>query len=142
MVVEQILNNKPVWVAALAWAIAQILKIILTSLQYGRIDLTRAYGAGGMPSSHSALVTALAVSLGKLYGFDSGVFAVSIVTGLIVMYDAAGVRRAAGMQAEAINFLFHMNGMKREEQLKVLLGHTPFQVFAGAGLGIALGCLV
>lgn len=138
---EQLLNNKPVWVAVFAWAVAQGLKILITLFEEKRLDITRAYGAGGMPSSHSALVTALAIGLGKKYGFDSGSFAVCAVMGMIVMYDAAGVRRAAGMQAEAINFLFHHNGMKREEQLKVLLGHTPLQVFMGALLGILFGAV-
>lgn len=137
--IDEMVQNKPLWVAILAWAIAQGLKILITLLYEKRLDWSRMYGSGGMPSSHSALVTALAVGLGKKYGFDSGSFAVCTVMGMIVMYDAAGVRRAAGMQAEAINFLFHHSGMKREEQLKVLLGHTPLQVFMGAVLGILMG---
>lgn len=142
MVWQQILSNKPIWVAALAWAIAQGAKIIITLLQEKTFDITRIYGMGGMPSSHSALVTALALSIGKKYGFDTPSFAASTIMGLIVMYDAAGVRRAAGKQAAAINVLFSHNNVKLEEQLKELLGHTPLQVFIGAILGIAMGLIM
>ncbi len=142
MILEQILDNTPIWVAALAWAIAQGAKIIITFIGEKKFDITRAYGSGGMPSSHSALVTALAVSIGRKFGFDTPSFAVSVIMALIVMYDAAGVRRAAGQQAAAINKLFSHSGMKLEEQLKELLGHTPLQVFAGAILGLVIACVI
>lgn len=142
MVLEEIMNNKALWVAALAWFIAQAAKIILTLIEDRKMDWSRVYGTGGMPSSHSALVSALAVSLGKNFGFHSPFFAMSAVFGLVVMYDAAGIRRAAGKQAEAINTLLTHSGLTPGEQLKVLLGHTPFQVVVGAFVGIGTGFII
>jgi acid phosphatase family membrane protein YuiD len=136
-----IIYNKTIWVAILSWAIAQILKIILTFFQQDKLDLSRIYGSGGMPSSHTSLVMALSFSLGKTYGFDSAYFAIAIVLAMVVMYDAAGVRRAAGKQAELLNFLLHHHETAPKEQLKELLGHTPIEVIAGAVLGIAVGLL-
>lgn len=141
MEVQQLIENKTLWAAILAWLSAQLIKVIFTIISEKKIDISRMYGAGGMPSSHSALVTAMTASIGKLYGFDAPIFAVSCVFTMIVMYDAAGVRRAAGKQAKAINLLFMHTDLKFEEQLKELLGHTPLQVFCGAVLGIAVGCL-
>lgn len=138
---EEILRNGPIWAAVTAWAIAQGCKIILTLLTEQRLDMSRAYTAGGMPSSHTALVCAMAFAVGKRYGFDAPSFAVSLIVSFIVMYDAAGVRRAAGEHAAAINILLSQSGMKLEEQLKELLGHTPLQVFCGAVLGIAVGLI-
>lgn len=138
---QQLIENKTLWVAVLAWFSAQIIKLILTLISEKKVDISRMYGAGGMPSSHSALVTAMTTCIGKIYGFDAPIFAVSCVFTMIVMYDAAGVRRAAGKQAKAINLLFMHTDLKFEEQLKELLGHTPLQVFCGAVLGIVVGCL-
>lgn len=137
----ELLNNRPIWAAVAAWAIAQLLKIILTLIWDGRFDLSRFYGSGGMPSSHTALVVAMTVCLGRVYGFDKPSFAVSTILSFVVMYDAAGVRRAAGKQAEVLNLLIFQSGLKIEEQLKELLGHTPVQVFAGAVLGIIVGAV-
>lgn len=142
MFINQILSNRSIWIGVLAWAIAQILKIILTYIQIGKMDFERMFGAGGMPSSHTALITAVSVSVGKRVGFGDPIFAVSAVLSMIVMYDAVGVRRAAGQQAKAINMLFNWQGFKLEQQLKELLGHTPLQVFCGALLGISLGIVI
>lgn len=139
MYFEEFMANRPIWAAIVSWTIAQVLKIILTLIEEKKLDVTRMYGSGGMPSSHSALSVALAFSVGKNFGFDKPSFAVALILAFIVMYDAAGVRRAAGQQAAAINILFSHNGMKLEEQLKELLGHTPLQVFMGAILGIIVG---
>ena len=139
MGMQMVLKNTPVVAAAISWLIAQVIKVILTFIQHEKLDLSRLYDSGGMPSSHSSLVMALSFSLGKYYGFDSAYFAISIIFGMVVMYDAAGVRYAAGKQAKAINFLFTHHGMKLEEQLKELLGHTPLQVFVGGVLGIIVG---
>lgn len=139
MYFEEFMANRPIWAAIVSWTIAQVLKIILTLIEEKKLDITRMYGSGGMPSSHSALSVALAFSVGKNFGFDKPSFAVALILAFIVMYDAAGVRRAAGQQAAAINILFSHNGMKLEEQLKELLGHTPLQVFMGAILGIIVG---
>jgi Uncharacterized protein conserved in bacteria len=141
MEIQQLFANKTLWTAVLAWFLAQLFKVILTLLAEKRMDISRMYGSGGMPSSHSALVTAMTTCIGKIYGFDSPIFGVSCVFSIIVMYDAAGVRRAAGKQARAINLLFMHAELKFEEQLKELLGHTPLQVFCGAVLGIVVGYL-
>ena len=136
-----ILENRPIWAAILAWAIAQVIKTLLSFVKNDKLDLSRFYGSGGMPSSHSALVMALAFSLGKYNGFDSPLFALAIVLALVVMYDAAGVRRAAGKQAELLNILIHRQGITPQEQLKELLGHTPLEVIAGAILGSVTGLM-
>lgn len=137
-----ILNNHALLAAILAWFIAQLLKMILVLLKERRWDFSRMVGSGGMPSSHSALVVALAVAVGKLVGFASAQFAIAAALALVVMYDAANVRRAAGKQAELLNRIVedvyhgkHIDG----ERLKELLGHTPVEVAAGAFLGIIVG---
>ena len=140
MGIQQLIENRTFWAAILAWFSAQFIKVMFTIISEKKIDISRMYGAGGMPSSHSALVTAMTASIGKIYGLDEPIFAVCCVFTMIVMYDAAGVRRAAGKQAKAINLLFMHTDLKFEEQLKELLGHTPLQVFCGAVLGIAVGC--
>ena len=91
----QLLYNNIIWVSLLAWFVAQLLKVILTLILNKKLDVRRFVGAGGMPSSHSAFVVSLATCVGKLEGYDSPIFAVAITFALIVMYDAAGVRRAA-----------------------------------------------
>lgn len=137
----QLLYNNIIWVSLLAWFIAQLLKVIFTLIFNRKFDIRRFIGAGGMPSSHSALVVSLATSIGKLEGYDSSIFAVAITFALIVMYDAAGVRRAAGKQAAVLNDILEQIQTKRsipEEKLKELLGHTPIEVFAGALLGFLI----
>lgn len=104
-------------------------------------DIRRFVGAGGMPSSHSALVVSLATSIGEINGYDSPYFAMAAIFALIVMYDAAGVRRAAGKQAAVINEILeeiYAHKTIPQEKLKELLGHTPIEVIAGALLGILL----
>ena len=98
-----------------------------------------------MPSSHSAVVTSLAVCIGKQYGFDSGIFALSLIMALVVMYDAAGIRRAAGKQARILNKIMETPGLTTnevQEKLVEALGHTPVQVFVGAIVGIIAGALI
>jgi len=102
-------------------------------------------GPGGMPSSHSAFVTSLAVAIGLTEGWDSGMFAVSFVFAAVVMYDAAGVRRAAGRQARVLNQLMTImlkEGHFPATKLRELLGHTPFEVVMGALLGTAIAWLM
>ena len=142
MWLSQVASNKTIWVAVLAWSIAQLIKISLNAFQNKKIDIRLLYSTGGMPSSHSAFVSAATISAGRIYGFDTGLFAVSMVFALVVMYDAAGVRRAAGTHATAINLLLNINGVNFEKHLKELLGHTPIQVAAGAILGIVTAVLV
>lgn len=136
-------SNKAITVPVLAWFVAQVLKCALVLIKEKKLDFTRFTGSGGMPSSHSAFVVSLAAIIGKTYGWNSGVFAISSAVALIVMYDAAGVRRAAGRQAEVLNKLIVTHEeINVNEELKELLGHTPLQVLAGAALGILLGLLV
>ena len=126
--------------AALGWCIAQILKVIIGYIKEGRVTFTLLLSSGGIPSSHSATVSALAVSTGYHYGFDSAIFAISFVLAFIVMYDAAGVRRAAGEQAKILNRMMRELDEGKtdnvQKELKELIGHTPFQVIVGAILGI------
>ena len=130
--------------ALLAWAIAQVTKVALSSLRRRRLDLRVLAETGGMPSSHSAIVMGLTASVGRVNGVGSAAFAIALIFSFVVMYDAAGVRRAAGRQAALLNRLvddlFSQRGFK-EEQLRELLGHTPVEVLAGAALGIAVGVL-
>lgn len=137
----KILNNKVLMACITAWFIAQIIKIVLTFYSSKKIDLTRFVGSGGMPSSHTAFVTALSTSIGRIYGWESPIFAVSLCFALVVMYDAAGVRRAAGNQAKILNIIIEdlaHNKPITDEKLKELIGHTPKEVVAGAVLGILI----
>lgn len=145
-VIFEILNNRVIQAAALAWAIAQGLKVILTLILSGRFDGSRILGSGGMPSSHSAMTCAMLAVIGFREGFSSSVFALAFCFSGVVMYDAAGVRRSTGKNAEVLNHLIEGlvgNGFEfNEERLKELVGHTPIQVFAGALLGILVGTLL
>ncbi len=137
------MGNLILVLAASAWAIAQILKVILSLVKLHRLDFRQILSSGGMPSSHSAFVCACASSTGVLYGWSSPLFAIAAVVAIVVMYDAANVRKAAGEQAKILNYMMdHWMEMKPElfgKELKELLGHTPVQVFAGALLGILIG---
>jgi acid phosphatase family membrane protein YuiD len=128
--------------AFLGMFIAQALKIFTTFIRTRRVDLRVAYTTGGMPSSHSCSVTAMAFSVGLIEGWNSISFAIALSLALIVMYDAAGVRRSVGLQAKVMNQvmeeLFSDHPRLSSERIKELLGHTPLEVFAGA----ALGCLI
>lgn len=135
--------NSILFTAFLGWFIAQLLKMIFVLMHDKRLDWTRMIGSGGMPSSHSAFVTSLAMSVGLKDGFYSTTFAIAVVFAMVVMYDAAGIRRAAGQQAQILNRLIEQwnNSETREKQLKELLGHTPVEVFAGAVLGVIIAIL-
>lgn len=138
---EGIMKNKALLACVTAWLIAQILKILLTYYSSKKIDLTRLVGSGGMPSSHTAFVTSLSTSIGRMYGWDSAIFAISLCFALVVMYDAAGVRRAAGNQAKILNIIIEdlaQNKPLANERLKELIGHTPIEVLVGAMLGILI----
>lgn len=133
-----VFQNRIFWIGSLAWLIAQILKVTIDLLSNRKIDFRRLVSAGGMPSSHSAFVVALSTSVGFTQGFDSALFAVSATFAGIIMYDAAGVRRAVGIQAGMLNEIvddIYKHRPVGEKKLKELIGHTPFEVFAGAVLG-------
>jgi acid phosphatase family membrane protein YuiD len=129
----------------LAWAIAQAAKVTLTSLRQRRLNLRVLAEMGGMPSSHSAIVMGLTAAVGRHSGLTSAPFAIALIFSFVVMYDAAGLRRAAGRQAEVLNRLVedlvHMRGVQ-EARLRELLGHTPTEVLVGAALGLAIGAIL
>lgn len=142
---SRIFDNHILMVALLACLAAQVLKGILELIRHRKLNLRVMVETGGMPSSHSALVTALACGIGQSLGWSSPAFAITSVFSVIVMYDAAGVRQAAGKQAKILNQiideLFQEKPEFNEDRLKELLGHTPFQVIAGSALGAAIACL-
>jgi acid phosphatase family membrane protein YuiD len=126
----------------LAWLMAQVIKIIIEACRNKKVDFKRIAGAGGMPSSHAALTVALTSALWKDFGPNNPLVAVTAVFTLIVLYDAAGVRRAAGKQAAVLNLIIEeltLHKQLSEKRLKELLGHTPLQVLAGILLGILVG---
>ncbi len=136
---QELLANRLLWTSLLASLGAQALKLIVRYCQSGKVDFHVLVETGGMPSSHAALVTALAFGAGYQEGWDSCLFAISTVFAFIVMYDAAGIRQAAGKQARLLNQMIEeLFGEKHhfnEVRLKELLGHTPMQVIVGAALG-------
>lgn len=137
--------NPIINVTAISWFTAQVLKVIIVLLTERRLDFGRFVGAGGMPSSHSSTVCTLSVLIGRELGFNSPEFAISLVFSLIIMYDAAGVRRAAGQQASVLNKMidnwYSADHEFTEIELKELLGHTPLQVIMGAVIGIFIGLI-
>lgn len=140
---HQFISNSVFFTALIGWFAAQVLKILF-SWDSG-FDFKRIVGSGGMPSSHASFVTALTFAVGFSEGFNSSMFAVSAVLSFIVMYDAAGVRRAAGQQAAILNRivsdLINADYSHTNKKLKELLGHTPIEVFAGAVLGIIIAII-
>ncbi|MFO7624588.1 MAG: divergent PAP2 family protein [Anaerolineales bacterium] len=136
----------PVLIAALvAWGLAQIIKVPLEYLRFKAWDWALLLRAGGMPSSHSALVAACAHSTGLFYGFDTPIFALAGVIAMVVIYDATGIRRQAGKHAEIINTMIrdlaHGHPL-REEQLREVLGHTPLEALGGTIFGLVIAQLL
>lgn len=143
----ELAKNKAFLSTIIAWVVTQMVKVALGVITEKRFNFKWFVGTGGMPSSHSAGAAALATSVGILLGFDTPVFAVAAIFALVTMFDAQGVRRATGLQAEALNRIMediYSNKGIKEERLRELIGHTPVQVFVGAliGIGVAiLNCL-
>ena len=140
----KIINNKCIYLPVCLWCVIQVMKIVIEYIKTKKINFKRLVGAGGMPSSHSGIVCCLASCVGKEYGFDSGIFAIALIMAFVVMYDAAGVRRAAGKQARLLNKIVEtpgLSGVQVQEKLVEVLGHTPFQVVVGAIIGITVGLL-
>ena len=141
----QFIQNKYIYVPLLLWFGIQLFKLIYDLVKTKKFNFKRILGAGGMPSSHSAVVTSLATLIGKYEGVDSAIFALSFIVAFVVMYDACGVRRAAGKQAELLNKLIEtpgLTGVQVSEKLVEVLGHTPFQVLVGALIGIGAGIII
>jgi hypothetical protein len=128
-----------------AWTIAQVAKVVLSSVRQRRLDLRVLAEMGGMPSSHAAIVMGLTTAIGKYSGPTTAPFAIALIFSFVVMYDAAGLRRAAGRQAAVLNRLVedlvHMRGMQ-EQRLRELLGHTPVEVLVGAVIGVVVGLIL
>ena len=140
----EILLYNPILLAALtAWTIAQVLKVLIEFITLRRWNLALVFQAGGMPSSHSAMVSATALAIGLQIGFNQPVFALAAILAMIVIYDATGVRREAGRQAALINTMIEelsKGKMPQQDKLKEVLGHTPGEAILGTllGLGIAV----
>lgn len=135
-------TNKYIYIPILLWFAIQCFKVIYDLITTKKFNFRRIVGAGGMPSSHTAIVISLTTLIGKNIGVDTPLFALALITSLIVMYDAAGVRRAAGKQATLLNKIVQtpgLTGLEVQEKLVEVLGHTPLQVIVGAIIGIIVG---
>ncbi len=144
MNLSQIIHNDPLMAAGIAWLLAQLIKVPLDYMFTREFNWHLLLSAGGMPSSHAALVAGLSWAIGLEYGFNSPVFAIAAVMAIVVIYDATGVRRAAGEHARVINRMIEdlaSGHPLKEEELKELLGHTPGQVLAGTIFGVLVGSL-
>ena len=147
--IQELVHNYVLNVSLLAWLTAQILKTLYTYITTKKLQLERLVGAGGMPSAHSATVCALFIAIARKVGFTSPLFAVAFVLAVVVMYDAMGVRRAAGEQAKVLNKIVQERNVEDEDDesptdtpLKEFLGHTPLQVLGGALLGILIAIVI
>lgn len=142
---KALFENRILVASFIAWAIAQLTKTVYELIRYRELRLNRLVSSGGMPSSHSALVMGLATATGRIAGFESAAFAISLVLAVIVMYDAAGVRRAVSVQARILNQMIDEAFQGKpfaEKRLRELIGHTPTQVIVGGLLGIGVALLV
>lgn len=136
-----IFYNKVIWVTLLTWAIAQGSKIIIGAIKEKKFNFYWLLGTGGMPSSHSATVAALAMCIGKEIGFHTPTFALSGILALITMFDAQTWRRSIGVQAKILNSMIDDLQERKvipEKKLRELAGHTPIEVFIGALIGIGV----
>lgn len=138
------ITSKYIYVPFFMWFGIQVFKVIYDLVTTKKFNFKRIMGAGGMPSSHSAVVTSLATLIGKNEGVGSPIFALSLIFAFVVMYDAAGIRRAAGKQAKILNKIIETPGLTNQEvseRLVEVLGHTPVQVFVGALIGVVAGLI-
>ena len=139
----ELFTNEVLIISASAWAVAQTIKVLTSLVREKRLNLRAFVASGGMPSSHSATVSALATSVGLLQGWGSVAFGLAAILAMVVMYDAAGVRQAVGRQSIILNRIVEELRLRRprgevERDLRELVGHTPYQVFAGSLMGIVL----
>lgn len=138
------IQNKYIYIPFFLWFGIQTFKVIYDLVTTKKFNFKRIMGAGGMPSSHSAVVTSLATLIGKYQGVDTPIFAIAFIFAGVVMYDACGVRRAAGKQAALLNKIIEtpgLTGIQVSERLVEVLGHTPTQVIVGALIGIMVGLI-
>ena len=147
MDISEITTNEVLIIPIVAWFITQLVKMIIELLKGNGLDFRYLVSSGGMPSSHSAIVSALAIAVGMIHGFDSTVFGITVVLALIVMYDAAGVRQSVSKQSIVLNDIVrelrdkhpHLDRLKAD--LRELIGHTPFQVIIGSAIGVTVAWL-
>ena len=146
--IQDLFSNYVLSVALLSWFSAQVIKTLLNLFKTKKLKMERMIGAGGMPSAHSASVCSMTIAIARSVGFQSPLFAMSFLLASIVMYDAMGVRRAAGEHAKVINMIVKKNKNdisyipRNKGELKEFLGHTPLEVLGGALLGILIAMLV
>ena len=141
---NQFIQNKYIYIPFLLWFFIQLYKVLYDLITTKKFNFKRIMGAGGMPSSHSAVVVGLATLIGKYEGINTPIFAIALIFSFVVMYDAAGVRRAAGKQAKLLNQLVEtpgLSGIQVSEKLVEVLGHTPIQVIVGAAIGVIVGLI-
>ena len=138
------IQNKYIYIPFFLWFAIQTFKVIYDLVTTKKFNFKRIMGAGGMPSSHSAIVTGLATLIGKYEGVETPIFALALIVAFVVMYDACGVRRAAGKQAALLNKIVEtpgLSGVQVSERLVEVLGHTPTQVIVGALIGVIVGLI-
>lgn len=141
---NDIFSNHIFNIAFIAWISAQLIKVTITFIRTKKFSVERLFGAGGMPSAHSSTVCSLVISTARVEGVSSSIFAISVILACIVMYDAMGVRRAAGEHAKVINFFVAKHNNEEEsdnsidKKLKEFLGHTPIEVIGGCVLGVLI----
>ena len=150
--IKEFFANRVLFAAVLGWLCAQVLKLIITACMTKKVNVERLWGAGGMPSAHSAMVCALTISVARFYGVSDPLFALAVMFAFVTMYDAMGVRRETGEQAKVLNRMISdwlsededapaylaQNGRKLKEKV----GPTPFEVLSGAVLGILIAVVV
>jgi len=142
---EIFLYNPVLLAGSVAWILAQILKVLIEYIKLRKWNWALLFQAGGMPSSHSAIVSATSLSIGMLMGFETGIFALSAVLAMIVIYDATGIRRQAGKQAVVINNMIDeitKGKIPPQDRLKEVLGHTPGEAVMGTLLGLVIAFLI
>ena len=139
---QSLIHNKYIVIPVLTWFGIQLFKFLYDIIVEKKVNFKRLLGAGGMPSSHTAVAVALATLIGKDFGVDTPLFAIALIFSFVVMYDAAGIRRAAGKQARLLNKIVEtpgLTGLQVSEKLVEVLGHTPMQVVVGAIIGVIVG---
>ena len=140
----EVAGNKIFWFTLYSWVIAQSMKVLVGVVRERKFNFPWFIGTGGMPSAHAAGVTAMASSVGLYYGFSTGLFTIALLFAIVVIFDAQGVRRASGKQAEILNKIMddiYWRKKIQEDRLKELLGHTPVEVLTGLALGIFVSLL-
>lgn len=154
--IEELFQNRVLFASVLGWFCAQAAKFILTMLFTNKWNVERLWGAGGMPSAHSSMVSALTISIARFYGVNTPMFALSVMFAFVTMYDATGVRHEAGEHAKILNKYINQieiqkadkngDGIPEEKvneiELKEYIGHTPLEVLGGVLLGILIGIIV